>query len=112
MPHANREERQKILDRIGQAVARLRQEGALQPGDLDALRSDLALAAPEFETGSAQSSVPERAQAEAYRRHLEELDRILPSIYTRLLAERARLEARREQAAGAAAWAEASQETL
>jgi uncharacterized protein (DUF849 family) len=48
----------------------------------------------------------------AYRRHVERLRELLPSIHTQLLAERARLEAQRARVRSAAEWARASRQTL
>ncbi len=53
----------------------------------------------------------ERELAE-YRRHVERLRQLLPSIHTQLLAERARLEAQRARVRSAAEWARASRQTL
>jgi hypothetical protein len=47
-----------------------------------------------------------------YRQQVERLRSFLPAIQTSLLAERARLERERERLNGAAAWAQASLQTL
>jgi hypothetical protein len=47
-----------------------------------------------------------------YRRHLERLRDLLPSIHSHLLAERARIEAQRARIGAAAEWARASRQTL
>lgn len=47
-----------------------------------------------------------------YRRHLELLRELMPSIHNQLLIERARLEAQRAQVQSAAEWAQASRQTL
>jgi hypothetical protein len=52
------------------------------------------------------------AELSVYRRHLERLRALLPSIHTRLLAERARIEAQRARICAACEWASASRQTL
>jgi hypothetical protein len=52
------------------------------------------------------------AELAAYRRHLERLRAVLPSIHSYLLAERARIEAQRARIGAAAEWARASRQTL
>lgn len=47
-----------------------------------------------------------------YRRHVERLRELMPSIHNQLLIERARLEAQRAQVQSAAEWAQASRQTL
>jgi hypothetical protein len=47
-----------------------------------------------------------------YRRHVERLRDLLPSIHSQLLLERARLEAQRSRVRAAAEWARASRQTL
>ncbi|MGO9125378.1 MAG: hypothetical protein ACLP6G_10880, partial [Terriglobales bacterium] len=47
-----------------------------------------------------------------YRRNMEALGKILPSLQGRLLVEKARLETAREHVAKAAAWAQGSKKTL
>jgi hypothetical protein len=51
-------------------------------------------------------------EIDQYRRHVEHLRDLLPSIHRQLLAERARLEAQRSRVQAAAAWARASRQTL
>jgi hypothetical protein len=48
----------------------------------------------------------------AYRRHVERLRDLLPSLHRQLLAERSRLEAQRSRVQSAAQWARASRQTL
>jgi len=47
-----------------------------------------------------------------YRRHVERLRELLPSIHTQLLAERVRLETQQARLRSAAEWARASRQTL
>lgn len=47
-----------------------------------------------------------------YRRHVERLRELLPSIHRQLLGERSRLEAQRTRVRSAAEWARASRQTL
>ena len=51
-------------------------------------------------------------ELDEYRRHVERLRELLPSIHRQLLAERARLEAQRTRVRSAAEWARASRQTL
>lgn len=51
-------------------------------------------------------------ELEQYRRHVERLRALLPSIHGQLLVERARLEAQRARMRSAAEWARASRQTL
>jgi hypothetical protein len=51
-------------------------------------------------------------ELECYRRNIERLREILPSIYKQLLIERARLEAQRTRIVSATEWARASRQTL
>ena len=52
------------------------------------------------------------AELENYRIHVERLRELLPSIHSRLLVERAQLEAQRTRVQSAAEWARASRQTL
>jgi hypothetical protein len=47
-----------------------------------------------------------------YRSHLQQLEKILPSVQGRLLIEKARLQTARTHVAKAVAWAEGSKKTL
>jgi hypothetical protein len=51
-------------------------------------------------------------ELEQYRRHVQRLSELLPSIHAQLLAERARLEAQRARVRAAGEWARASRQTL
>ena len=63
-------------------------------------------ALPEKRDGNLEQEICE------YRREVDRLRSFLPAIQASLLAERARLERERERLHGAAAWAEASLQTL
>lgn len=51
-------------------------------------------------------------ELERYRRNIESVRDLLPSIHSHLLVERARLEAQRARVQSAAEWAQASRQTL
>jgi hypothetical protein len=52
------------------------------------------------------------AELDQYRRHVERLRDLLPSIHRQLLAERTRIEAQRTRVRSATEWARASRQTL
>jgi len=86
----------------------------LCPKDLSGLRIELVSA------GRCLRSIPPRSAPDEelekaisdYRSTVEKLAQILPRIHGRLLTEKARLEIARAHLAAAAAWAQASQNTL
>jgi hypothetical protein len=51
-------------------------------------------------------------ELDTYRRNVEQLRQLLPSIHTQLLIERARIEAQWARIQSAAQWARTSRETL
>jgi hypothetical protein len=51
-------------------------------------------------------------ELDEYRRHVERLRGLLPSIHRELLAERARIETRRSRVVSVTEWARASRQTL
>jgi hypothetical protein len=61
---------------------------------------------------SCGGSVAASEELAKYRRTLQELRQLLPTIQARLLSDRARLEAERMHCGAATAWAEASRRTL
>ena len=65
---------------------------------------------------SSRNSLESSAELEQelldYRGNLEQLQRLLPDLHGRLLAERARLESARSQLAAAAVWAEVRKTAL
>jgi hypothetical protein len=85
------------------------------PEHMAAFLSELLRAGEELraEPTSATGSDPELAgELAQYRRHVERLRELLPSIHDQLLAERARLEAHRAQVRAADEWAGAFHQTL
>ena len=85
--------------------------------ELSALRAQMKLVVKEWrrrpvDSADAASSAALRAQFGEYREQLQQLRQLLPTIQVRLLVEKARLEARRTHLMAAAAWAQASSETL
>jgi len=85
------------------------------PEHMAALLSELLQAGTGLraEPLPAKGSDPEfDEEIEQYRRHVEHLRDLLPSIHRQLLVERARLEAQRSRVRSAAEWARASRQTL
>jgi hypothetical protein len=85
------------------------------PEHMAALLSELLHAGAKLrvEPLPAPGTNPELDQElEQYRRHVERLRELLPSIHGQLLAERTRLEAQRARVRSAAEWARASRQTL
>ncbi len=85
------------------------------PEQLTAMLSDLlrAGAALRAETIPVIGTDPELdCELARYRRHVERLRELLPSIHSRLLGERARLEGQRARVQAAAEWARASRQIL
>lgn len=83
--------------------------------DISALLSELSRTGAAFraEPLPGQGTDPELdEELQQYRRHVELLRELLPSIHGQLLAERARLEAQRSRVRSAAEWARASRQTL
>jgi hypothetical protein len=99
------------LDSISQQADSL----VATPEHMAALLSELlrAGAGLRAEALPAKGSDPDLdAALDEYRRHVERLRDLLPSIQRQLLAERARLEAQRTRVRTAADWARASRQTL
>jgi hypothetical protein len=85
------------------------------PDHITALLSELSRAGAELRAQPipARGTDPEfDAELEQYRRSVERLREILPSIHSQLLVERARLEAQRARVRSAAEWARASRQTF
>jgi hypothetical protein len=100
------------LERVTGECGRRR---AATPEDIGRLLAEL------LKTGSKLRSaeLPERGDDAAldqaldeYRRHVEQVRELLPSIYGDLLAERARIESQRARLQSAKEWAQASRQTL
>ena len=87
---------------------------SIQPGDLTDLEAQIARAAEclRLQSPPVESAADVERERLAYRRNLEELERFLPSLHVRLVAEKTRLEAARNQVAAAGAWAQARKKTL
>ncbi len=116
----------QVNDRLRAALARFRPEQTLSSkitaGDLSGVLAELLRARECLRNLLSQDtpSTPATAQETAalaeetrtYRANLEKLKRFLPDLHTRLLAERARLEAAQTHVAAASAWARASGKTL
>ncbi len=87
---------------------------AITPQTLIDLLADLHNAAELLRgvpSGSAQDPELEKVIG-TYRQNVEQLEKTLPAIQGRLLAEKARLESVRAHLAAATAWAEARKKTL
>jgi hypothetical protein len=85
------------------------------PEDMAALLAELLRAGTELraEPLPAKGSEPELdKELREYRRHVERLRQLLPSVHRQLLGERARIEAQRSRVRSAAEWARASRQTL
>lgn len=105
--------------RLRDWLDRLRPErgglGAAAPEHITALLSELSRAGAELrsEPLPAKGIDPELdKELEQYRRHVELLRELMPSIHNQLLVERTRLEAQRARMRSAAEWARASRQTL
>jgi len=88
---------------------------AVTPKEMSALLSELLAAGAGFRShplppeGNDQDLDRELAQ---YRRQVERLRDLLPSIHRALLTEKARIEAQRSRLRSATEWARASRQTL
>jgi len=85
---------------------------AATPQQMSDLLSQLMLAGQRLRALPAQRDGKLEQEISEYRQEVERLRSLLPSIQVSLLAERARLERERERLNGAAAWAQASLQTL
>ena len=85
---------------------------AATPQQMSDLLSQLMLAGQRLHALPAQRDGKLEQEISEYRQEVERLRSLLPSIQVSLLAERARLERERERLNGAAAWAQASLQTL
>jgi hypothetical protein len=118
MPPDPLETLRQVNENLRSALLRLRPESkhcaAIRPQDFSDLLSQLLRAAECLRGPSTDSRVAAALQKESleYRGNLEKLNRFLPDLHTRLLAEKARLETARTHVAAAAAWAQANKKTL
>lgn len=101
------------LDRLSPALsAGTAQQRSASPDEISALLSELMRA------GEWLRALPEETDAELehelsmYRKQVERLRDLLPSIHRTLLRERARLEQERERVTLASEWARGSQQIL
>ena len=85
---------------------------AATPQQMSDLLSQLMLAGQRLHALPAQRDGKLEQEISEYRQEVERLRSLLPAIQASLLAERARLEHERERLNGAAAWAQASLQTL
>lgn len=107
-----------VNDNLRAALARLRgeQECSAAPAptefaDLlrEVLRATDCLSSRDWNASAGTEFEKERSD---YRRNIEQLAQVLPSVSGRLLTEKARLEAARAHVAKASAWAQARAKTL
>jgi hypothetical protein len=120
MPADALETLRHVNDFLRSALIRLRPERThcsnIQPHDFSEILSQLLRAAeclrrlPPSAQGAETLGALE-AEKLAFRGNLEKLQRFLPGLHVRLLAEKARLERARAHVAAAAAWAESNQKT-
>jgi hypothetical protein len=87
------------------------QTRVVTPEEMTELLSWLMRAGQSLRPLSGDHTVPEQEIAE-YRREVERLHALLPSIHAALLAERTRLEQERERVRTAGEWMQRSRETL
>lgn len=85
---------------------------AATPQQMSDLLSQLMHAGQRLRALPAQRDRSLEQEIWEYRKEVELLRSMLPAIQASLLAERARLEGERERLNGAAAWAQASLQTL
>ena len=91
------------------------QQRAATPDHVAALLSELSRAGAELRAEPMPAKGIDRAldaELDSYRRNVELLRDLMPSIHNQLLVERARLEAQRARMQSAAEWARASRQTL
>jgi len=82
------------------------------PEQLAALLEELLRVGEWLRSGAIRDPGPAVArELDEYRKHMERLRRLMPSVQACLLTERARLEADRAHLKAAAAWAGGSQST-
>ena len=118
MPPDALETLRQVNEYLRSALVRLRPEqkhcSAIRAQDFSDILSQLLPAAECLRGRPASSEANSALEKESleYRRNLEKLNRFLPDLHGRLLAERARLEIARTHVAAATAWAQASKKTL
>jgi hypothetical protein len=85
---------------------------ALSPQQMSWLLSELKVAGERLRGLPTERDSRLEEELSAYRENVEHLRVLLPSIYTSLLQERARLEQERVRVVSAAEWARRSRQTL
>jgi hypothetical protein len=91
------------------------QGAAAGPAQLEAMLSELLRVGEWLRAQALQESGPHPeldSEIGEYRRNLEKLGALLPSLHVQLLAERARLEAERARVHSVGEWVRASRQTL
>jgi len=109
------ETNQRLCHWLDGMTAASGQRRVATPQDISELLSELSrvgarLRAEPLPTKGTDSELDQ--ELEQYRRNVERVRELLPSIHGQLLAERARLGAQRARVPSAAEWARASRQTL
>jgi len=99
------------LDRLIPDVASS-QPRAITPTQMSGLLSELMRAGASLRALPADREPVLAQQVSQYRRNVERLRDLLPSIHRTLLSERARLERERERIQSATEWARGSRQTF
>jgi hypothetical protein len=106
---------QRLRHWLDSMLAQSGQLAVVNPEHITILLSELSRAGAELRAnplpiGGADPELDQ--ELNLYRRNVELLCQLMPSIHNQLLVERARLEAQRAQVQSAADWARASRQTL
>lgn len=110
-----RETNHRLLHWLDCTVTERGPISSVTPDHITALLSELVGVGAQLRMHPlpAKGTDPElESELERYRRNVERLREVLPSIHSQLLVERARLEAQRARMQSAAEWARASRQTL
>jgi len=106
----------QVNDSLHAALVRMQPEqnlcSAITPQHFSDLISQIQRGSKCVSSLGADTADATQKEAAAYRVHLEALQQFLPDLHGRLLAEKSRLEAARDQAAATTAWVRASQKTM
>jgi hypothetical protein len=107
----------QVNDALRSALLHLRPErkrcSSIRPQDFADLRGQLRRAGECLQRmPHPEATAALEKESLAYRNNLEKLSRFLPGVHARLLAEKARLETARTHTTAAAAWGQASRNTL
>lgn len=101
-----------LEDLVPDSAASVALPRAATPRQMGGLLSELMRAGEWLRTLPADRDAKLEAELSAYRKNVERLRALLPSIHSALLAERARLEHERARVQCAAEWAGRSRLTL